>query len=148
MASFDSRAMSFLDARRVAHLASADASGEPHLVPVCFVRAATTIYVAIDQKPKHADPRQLKRVRNVLENPRVSLVADVYDEDWSRLGFVLVHGGARVIDGGEEHRAALFALRAKYEQYRSMSLEDRPMIAIDIQRVTAWGTARAAEDQR
>ncbi len=117
----------------------------PHVIPVCFARLEQTIYVAIDEKPKRADARSLRRVRNVLENPRVALVADVYDEDWSRLGFVLLHGSARVLEGGAEHREALTALRKKYEQYTTMALEERPVIAIDVERATIWGTARALE---
>ncbi|HET6320226.1 MAG TPA: TIGR03668 family PPOX class F420-dependent oxidoreductase [Chloroflexota bacterium] len=135
----------FVDRQRVAHLASASVTGVPHVIPVCFARLEQTLYVAIDQKPKRADPRSLRRVRNVLENPRVALVADVYDEDWSRLGFVLLHGAARVLEGGAEHGEALSALRQKYEQYRGTALEERPVIAIDVDRATMWGTARALE---
>jgi PPOX class probable F420-dependent enzyme len=147
MATVDLQAAAFVDAQRVGHLATADAAGTPHVIPVCFVRVSDTLYIAIDQKPKRGDPRQLKRVRNVLENPRVALVADMYDEDWSRLGFVLLRGRARLVERGQEHHQALAALRAKYEQYRAMALEERPVIAVDIERVTVWGTAQAAEPE-
>jgi coenzyme F420-0:L-glutamate ligase/coenzyme F420-1:gamma-L-glutamate ligase len=96
--------------------------------------------VALDEKPKRGDsPRQLRRVRNILDNPRVAIVADVYGEDWSRLGFVLLRGLARLVDGGAEHAAAIDALRSRYRQYREMNLEARPIIAADIERVTMWG---------
>jgi PPOX class probable F420-dependent enzyme len=82
-------------------------------------------------------------VRNIVENPRVALVADVYDEDWSRLGWLMVRGRARLVDDAAEHARALRVLRQKYEQYRAMRLEGRPMLAIEVERLTAWGTARA-----
>jgi PPOX class probable F420-dependent enzyme len=132
----------------VAHLATASADGRPHVVPVCFARIEQRLYIAIDEKPKRAVPMQLRRVRNILENPRVALVADVYREDWSQLGFVLVEGLARVLGAGDEHDEAVRVLRAKYQQYEAMALEQRPIVAIDIERTTHWGTtsALAADD--
>ena len=147
MAALDADACAFLDRQRVAHLATADALGTPHVVPICFARIDTRLYIAIDEKPKRGAPRGLRRVRNILANPRVAIVADVYDEDWSRLGFVLVEGSARMLDDGEEHRAAVVALRARYAQYRAMRLEDRPVIAVDVERATRWGTTHATEAQ-
>jgi PPOX class probable F420-dependent enzyme len=139
----DERARRFLSAaeRRTAHLATASHTGEPHVVPICFVLLGDILYLAIDEKPKRdTQPRGLRRMRNIAENPRVAVVADVYDDqDWQRLGFVLVRGAARVLDGGEEHGQAIVALRAKYVQYRTMALEERPVIAIDVDRVTTWG---------
>ena len=140
----DPRAREFLARQRLAHLATADAHGRPHVVPICFVLLGETIYVAIDEKPKQPDWRRLRRLMNIAENPRVSIVADVYDDaDWSRLGFVLVHAAARVLPGAVasvEHAGAVAALRAKYPQYASMALEERPIIAADIEAVTTWGT--------
>ena len=124
----------------MAHLATADASGAPHVVPVCFALVDDTLYVSIDEKPKRAAPTRLRRLRNIEQNPRVAVVADVYDDrDWSRLGFVLVRGQARTVLTGEEHARALDVLRGKYAQYRAMVLEERPVIAIDVERVTSWG---------
>jgi PPOX class probable F420-dependent enzyme len=141
MARLDDIARGFLERQRVAHLATADASGAPHVVPICFVAIGDTVYVAIDEKPKQdRDPYRLRRLRNLVENPRVAIVADVYDdEDWSQLGFVLMRGSARVIEEGAEHDRAIVALRQKYAQYRAMALEDRPVIAADIEQVTSWG---------
>ena len=70
----------------------------------------------------------------------MAVVADVYDDgDWSRLGFVLVHAAARVLTDGDEHARAVGALREKYAQYRCMALEERPVIAADVQSATSWG---------
>ncbi|MBI3998444.1 MAG: TIGR03668 family PPOX class F420-dependent oxidoreductase [Armatimonadetes bacterium] len=133
------RLAAFLRRRRVAHLATADAGGRPHVVPICYALAGDRIYSVIDLKPKRAAPQRLRRVRNVLQNPRVAVVADVYSEDWSRLGFVLLEGQARLIEGGPEHARALRLLRRKYAQYRRMDLHDRPVIAITVRRAVRWG---------
>jgi PPOX class probable F420-dependent enzyme len=125
----------------VAHLATADAGGAPHVVPICFAVVGEVLYLSIDEKPKRGDPRDLRRVRNIMENPRAAVVADVYDDsDWTRLGFVMVRGEARVLVEGDEHTAALGALRAKYPQYAQMVLEERPVIAVDVEQVSSWGT--------
>jgi PPOX class probable F420-dependent enzyme len=129
----------FLESCRLGHLSTADASGRPHGVPVCFALLGQRIYIAIDEKPKRAAPLELKRVRNIRENPPVALVVDRYDEDWSKLGYVLVQGTATLLESGEEHRRAIRLLRERYPQYRSMALEGRPIIAIQVERVTAWG---------
>lgn len=112
----------------------------PHAVPVCFALVGEAAYVVLDGKPKRVAPRALARVRNILANPRAALVVDRYDDtDWSRLGWVMLRGGARIIEPGPEHARALDALRARYPQYREMALSDSPMIALDIAKVTAWG---------
>ena len=136
----DEAARRFLERQRVAHLATADGTGAPHVVPICFALVDDTLYIAIDEKPKTGDFRSLRRLRNIAENPRVSIVADVYhDGDWSKLGFVLVRATARVLSEGAEHAQAIRALRDKHPQYRDMALEPRPVIAADIERVTTWG---------
>jgi PPOX class probable F420-dependent enzyme len=145
MASLDEVARRFLDRQRVAHLATSDAHGTPHVVPICFAVIGDSVYVAIDEKPKSGDPRRLRRLRNISENPRVAIVADVYDDhDWSRLGFVLLRCRARLLEGGDaEHARAVAALRERYAQYRQMGLDERPVIAADIEQVTAWGRLEA-----
>jgi PPOX class probable F420-dependent enzyme len=128
----------FLASRNVGHLATADARAMPHLVPVCFVVSQGTLYITIDQKPK-GDPRALKRLRNILENPSAAFVADRYDEDWTRLGWVMLRGPAEILGDGAEHDRAQSLLRSRYSQYRGMELDDLPVIAIRIERVTSWG---------
>jgi PPOX class probable F420-dependent enzyme len=127
----------FVEGLSIAHLATADASGQPHVVPVCFAYAEGRFYIAIDEKPKRT--ARLKRLRNIEENPKVSLVFDRYDDNWSRLGWVLVQGTAAIIDGGPEHEAAVESLRARYAQYRTMALEERPVIGVTVERVASWG---------
>jgi len=128
----------FLTARRVGHLATADARATPHLVPVCFVVSEGALYITIDQKPK-GDPRGLKRLRNIIENPVAAFVADRWDEDWTRLGWVMLRGPAEILAEGAEHDRAQALLRSRYPQYRGMALADLPVIAMRIERVTSWG---------
>ncbi|HTD48415.1 MAG TPA: TIGR03668 family PPOX class F420-dependent oxidoreductase [bacterium] len=126
---------------RVGRLATADAEGRPHVVPICFVLDGRNLYSAIDEKPKRAAPRRLRRVRNIEANPQVALVVDHYEEDWRRLRFVLISGTARVIAAGQEHARAVALLRQKYPQYRAMRLEERPVIKISPRRVAAWAAS-------
>jgi PPOX class probable F420-dependent enzyme len=129
----------FLAAQRVGRLATADASGHPHVVPVCFAIALDTLYVTIDEKPKRASARPLKRLRNMMENPSVAFVADRYAEDWRQLGWVMLRGRAEILTRGPEHDQAQAQLRDRYVQYRTMQLADLPVIALRVERVTAWG---------
>ena len=130
----------FLEGRRVAHLATADGAGIPNVGPVCFALAGESVYMTIDRKPKSGRP--LKRLRNIAENPHVTLTADHYDdEDWSRLRWVMVRGRAEILESGAEHDKAQARLRDKYRQYRAMDLAPLPVIAIRIERVTSWSAA-------
>ena len=123
---------------RVGHLASATRNGKPLVVPICFAYRDTTIYSAIDQKPKRIKPDGLRRVLNIVENPNVCLLVDEYDEDWRKLKYVIFQGTATLLNRGREHRAALLLLRRKYRQYRNMKLENRPIIKIKLLRTIAW----------
>lgn len=127
----------FLATRRVGHLATADAGGAPHVVPVCYAVAGDSAYITIDEKPKRAGP--LRRVRNILENPSVALVVDRYSEDWSRLGWIMLRGRGEILEAGAEHDRAQALLRARYPQLCTMHIEALPVIAIRIERTSAWG---------
>ncbi len=130
----------FLVRQRVARLATADAEGRPHAIPVCFAYKPDAVYVALDEKPKDVPVTRLKRVRNILENASVTLVADRYSEDWERLAFVMVRGRAEMLEPGvEEHAAAVRLLRGKYHQYEEMKIEENPVVAIRPESVASWG---------
>lgn len=128
----------FLTGCRVGHLATADARAMPHLVPVCFVVSEGALYITIDQKPK-GDVRSLKRLKNITENPAAAFVADRWDEDWNRLGWVMLRGPVEILEDGAEHDRAQGLLRSRYRQYQGMDLAGLPVIAIRIERVTSWG---------
>ena len=130
----------FLARRRLAHLATAGADGVPHVVPVCFAVDNNNVFITIDAKPKQGDSKQLKRLRNIGENPPVALVADHYDDaDWSQLGWVMIRGRANIIEHGAEHSRAQTLLRKRYPQYCEMDLAPLPVIALRIATVTGWG---------
>ena len=124
---------------RVAHLATADKHGQPLVIPICFVFDSKCFYSPIDEKPKRAAPRKLKRLRNIEANPNVSLVIDRYDEDWQKLAYVLVSGMAQIVFRGKRHKKAVLLLRKKYRQYRAMPIHERPIIVIRPRRVITWG---------
>ena len=133
-------ALALLRDARVGRLATADGAGQPLVVPVCYALDLDGhhLYSAIDAKPKRT--RQLRRLANIRENPRVSLVVDEYDEDWSRLRYVIVEGEAEIVDAGSRRERAIDLLLEKYPQYLALGLAaDRgPVIAIAVERTVAW----------
>ena len=129
-----------LEAARIARLATVDAEGGPHLVPVCFACNGTVFYSAIDRKPKRVAAKRLARLKNIKKTPRVALLVDHYDEDWTHLWYVLVRGEAELVSAPAERKLAIQCLRAKYPQYAPAMLEDdAPVLRITPRRVTAWG---------
>jgi coenzyme F420-0:L-glutamate ligase/coenzyme F420-1:gamma-L-glutamate ligase len=139
----------FLVRQRVARLATASDSGEPHAIPVCFAFDGRHLHIALDEKPKNVPPTHLKRVRNILENSNVALVVDRYSEDWDLLAYVMVRGRARLVEAGApEHAAAIRLLRGKYQQYEQMKIEENPIISIHPERIASWGALDALESSK
>lgn len=138
----------FLADHRVARLATADAQGQPFVVPICYIFTGGIFYSALDEKPKSVAPTSLKRVRNMLANPQVSLVIDDYSEDWSRLAYIQIRGQAALVDPGiDEHAAAIRVLREKYPQYRQMAIDQQPVVRITPTSVVSWGAIAAQDAQ-
>jgi PPOX class probable F420-dependent enzyme len=136
------RVQKVLKEARVARLATLDGTNRPHVVPVCFAYDGKLFYTAIDQKPKRVPRQRLARLQNIRAVPRVALLIDEYDEDWTQLWYILVRGKAKLIpDSAQKERAwAIRKLRAKYSQYtRRMLADDAPIIRITPERTTAWG---------
>ena len=129
----------FLAHQRIAHLATADHRAVPHVVPVCFAMAEQALYVTIDEKPKRRPVTALKRLRNIAENPAVAVIVDHYDEDWTRLGWVMLRGRAEILREGKEHRHAQTLLRSRYPQLGAMQIATYPVIVVRIERATSWG---------
>jgi PPOX class probable F420-dependent enzyme len=136
-------ALALLRDARVGRLATADAAGQPLVVPVCYVFDGARCYSAVDAKPKRT--RELRRLKNIAANPQASLVVDVWDEDWSKLCWVMVEGRAEVLTGGAAFTRAIDQLLAKYPQYRAMGLDrhEGAVVAISPARIVAW---RATEE--
>src|SRR5258708_31638509 len=134
----------FVRGQRVGRLATADADGHPHVVPVCYAFDGERFYTPLDEKPKRVAGKELRRVRNIEARHEASLVIDQYDDDWSRLGYVLVYGRAELLQPGDSlHPHALSLLRVRYFQYRTMDLEIHPVIVITPDSITSWGPAIA-----
>ena len=139
--------IAFVQAQRVARLATSDADGHPHVVPVCYAFDGSRFYTPLDEKPKRVEQRRLRRVLNIEARHEAMLLIDRYDDDWSRLGYVQVYGHAALLLPDEDgHANALLLLRQRYVQYWSMALEEYPLIVITPRRVVAWGNS--LEQQR
>jgi PPOX class probable F420-dependent enzyme len=160
----------FIEQARRAVLVTSASNGTLRPVPVCFALAPPprdVLWTPLDEKPKQSeDPRRLARVRDILARPEVVLLVDLWDEDWSRLGWLRLVGSARLLepderrpaaagDGGPdralaperaraaeaaEHAEAVAALRARYPQYAAHALERLPVIRVSVSRVVGWGT--------
>ena len=130
----------FIASGRVGHLGTADASGQPLVVPFCYAFDGSALFSAVDAKPKRTAPDGLKRGRNIRENPKVCVVIGDWDEDWSRLRHVIIRGEAEVLTSGPDYRRGVELLLAKYPQYRRMGLdaEGGVMIKVTPGRVTQW----------
>lgn len=143
--------ISFLSAARTATLATIAPDGTPRLVPVCFVVIGDrpVLYTPLDEKPKESiDPRKLARARDIARDPGVALLVQHWSEDWSRLGWLRLAGLATLVEptaAPDEHAQAAAALRAKYPQYATHRLEERPMIRIDVVGSRAWGDQGVSE---
>jgi len=130
----------YLRRHRVARLATVDRKGVPSLVPLCFADDGVAIYSALDAKPKRVAPTELKRVRNLRDNPSVALLVDDYAEDWTQLGYLAIHGQASLVPpGSAEHARAIALLRKKYPQYEAMPIEEQPVIRIEPTSAMSWG---------
>ena len=124
-------------AARVARLATADAAGRPHLVPIAFVVAGDTIYSAVDAKPKRT--RALRRLANVRENPAVSVLVDHWDEEnWSALWWARADGRGRVLDPEDPAaRRAVDLLRERYPRQRAAG----EVLAVEVECWSGWAAA-------
>ena len=108
------------------------------MVPVCFCLDGQSLYITLDEKPKRAGIT-LRRIRNIQENPKVAVTADRWDEDWTRLAWIMLRGSAELVATGPEHDHAQAQLRQRYIQYLTMDLAPLPVIAVRITRVLSWG---------
>lgn len=114
------------------------------MIPLCYaILDATTIVFAIDDKPKVAG-RALRRLRNLAENERFALVVDHWDEDWTRLAYVLVEGVGMPLEDPDRTRVAVDALRERYPQYERMGLDAsrHAIIELRVESVRRWSASR------
>ena len=121
----------------MARLATADTGGRPHVVPIVFACEGDRVWTAVDHKPKRT--RALQRLENARSNPRVSLLADHYEEDWSALWWVRADGMARVIDVADAPRG-MELLAERYPVYR-LQPPAGPVVEVAVARWTGWSAA-------
>ena len=123
---------------RVARLATVSGQGQPHVVPCTFAVDGEVIYSAVDAKPKSTT--NLRRLRNIAANGRVTVLADHYAEDWSTLWWVRADGQASIIDDPLSMAAPIGLLAARYPQYVT-SPPGGPVVAIRVTHWTGWSAA-------
>lgn len=138
-------AREFASTRSVARLATCGADGMPHVVPICFVLGEVALYSIVDAKPKRT-PGPMKRLRNIADNPRAAVIIDRYDDDWTRLEYVMLRGSAAAVDEDVEYASAAALLRAKYAQYREVGFRraSNPLLRLSIEKVSHWRFAPEA----
>jgi len=124
-----------LAASKVAHLATVNAEGRPHIVPIVFALDRDTLYFAVDAKPKKTT--RLARLKNIEANPAVSVLVDHYEDAWTRLWWVRIDGTAHVVTDDAEAQRAIDLLANRYEQHATQR-PDGPVVAIHIDRLTGW----------
>jgi PPOX class probable F420-dependent enzyme len=122
----------------VARLATVGGPGPPHLVPVTFVLHGDRIYSAVDSKPKTT--RDLRRLRNIRAHPQVAVLADHYEEDWSRLWWVRADGRASILDAPGEMAAPIGLLAERYPQY-GHSPPAGPVVCVLVRRWSGWAAS-------
>ncbi|MGV9309602.1 TIGR03668 family PPOX class F420-dependent oxidoreductase [Nonomuraea sp. NPDC003727] len=123
---------------RTATLATADTGGVPHLVPIVFAAHDDLIAFAVDHKPKRS--ADLRRLRNIAVNERVSLLVDHYEEDWSRLWWARADGRAAIVGDPAESARWIARLAERYAPYRSRPPEG-PVVTIAVERWSGWSAA-------
>jgi PPOX class probable F420-dependent enzyme len=142
----DIRLKAIINKARVARLATVDSEGKPHLVPVVFAYDGEHYYIPIDKKTKQkpSEPEKLKRVKNIQTNPNIALLVDEYNEDWTKLYFVMVQGRALLISNkkGEQEDELLLEkahklLAEKYHHYQKISIGEY-VIMIHPQKIITW----------
>jgi PPOX class probable F420-dependent enzyme len=150
-AALDDAARRFVADARTATMATTAPDGRPRLVPICFIlaerdddRGRPVLYTPLDEKPKTVeDPRRLARVRDLLVLPDVTLLVDRWSEDWDRLAWVRLYGTGELLEPQpheqEQHARAVAALEAKYPQYETQALAQRPIIRIAVDHAVVWG---------
>ena len=127
-------------AARVARLGTVGPDGAPHLVPVVFAVVGDVVWSAVDDKPKST--RALRRLANIAAHPRVTLLVDHYEDDWTRLWWVRADGTARVLDAADPStHPGRDALVARYGQYAEHP-PTGPFVAVVVDAWRGWSAAR------
>ena len=140
----DKKILQLIKSARIGYLATAASNLQPYLTPVVFIVQQNSVFIPLDDKPKTIDVKQLKRVKNIKENPRVSFLVDHYDEDWTNLWFVMIIGHATLVQEkgrNERTKEEMMRIRSmlvkKYSQYTKIGI-GKIYIKIRIEKTIHW----------
>ena len=140
----DKKILKLITSARIGHLTTASSNLQPYVTPVVFIQQQNNIFVPLDNKPKTISVKELKRVKNIEENPKVSYVVDHYEEDWTNLWFVMIIGCATLVEmngrtekSRKEIRKIHTKFLKKYSQYTKLSI-GRIYIKIKIDKTIYW----------
>ena len=89
MAVFTKKQLDFLKDHELCRLATASKDARPHVVPVVYALDGEDFIIAVDYKTK--------KLRNLMENPKVALVVDVYRPN----RMLMVEGDAEILERGK-----------------------------------------------
>jgi PPOX class probable F420-dependent enzyme len=123
----DKKIVKLIKNTRIGYLATATSNLQPYATPAVFILHNNNIYVPLDQKPKTVSVLELRRVKNIQKNPKVCFLVHHYDEDWTRLWFVMVTGYATLLNGTSEKLATRLKtinnmFLSKYPQYSKIGI--------------------------
>ena len=124
----------FVQWERVCRVATSGTSGMPHAVPVCHALSGGKIVFASGDEGR--------KVKNLAENPQVTVVVDAYSDTWSTLRGVMIQGRARVVQRGPRFRRGRDLLYRKYPQYpreAALSPSDSVIVEVTPVRIFSWG---------
>jgi PPOX class probable F420-dependent enzyme len=148
----DRKILDLITSARIGHLATASSNLQPYLTPVVFVIEQKSIFIPLDDKPKTATIKQLKRVKNITENPRVSFLVDHYEEDWKMLWFVMLIGHATLLGQKGKYETTndeIIRIRSmlveKYTQYTKIGI-GKLYIKIRIDRTVYWKFSQGSKN--
>jgi PPOX class probable F420-dependent enzyme len=142
----DGVAKELISRSRVARLGTVDDYNQPYVIPVVFVFDGACFFMPLDSKRKTVRSRDLRRVKNIEKNAKVSLLVDEYSESWKELWFIMIMGVAGILEKKDHivlikdiHRM----LTAKYPQYESLGIGES-CIKIKPIKVISWKNAEAS----
>jgi len=131
MVFFSKEEIEFLEKNEVCRIATCDKNGNPHVTPVCYIFKDNALYIFTDYGTK--------KLKNIYENPKVSVVIDVYRSPWNKA--VIINGEAEVIEKGEEYKTIYEIFYRKFSWVRRdpWNEGEAPLIKVKPLKKVSWG---------